>query len=60
VDGRDIAPQGNARHGRRTSLPAPVQELFLKHRFIGLKRETRFSRVRYQHVDASGTPIDDG
>jgi len=24
------------------------------------ERETRFGRVRYQHVDATGTPIDDG
>ena len=24
------------------------------------ERETGFGRVRYQHVDATGTPIDDG
>jgi hypothetical protein len=36
------------------------QELSLEYRFIGLERETRFGRVRHQHVDASGTPIDNG
>ena len=53
-------PRGLARHRahcRRTPLPAPVQELLLEHGFIGLS-ETGFGRVRYQHVDASGTPID--
>jgi hypothetical protein len=36
------------------------QELSLEYRFIELERETRFGRVRHQHVDASGTPIDNG
>ena len=48
-----------SRHCRRTPLPAPVQELLLEHGFIG-QSKTGFGRVRYQHVDASGTPIDNG
>ena len=55
------ARRGDATH-RAPLTPYPstraLQELFLEHGFIGSVKS--FGRVRYQHVDATGTPIDNG